>query len=79
MKSVKEIRVERNLTSTKMANELGMPLSTYTDKESGRRKFQPLEIVRICQMFNVRVEDIKNFYVKDIRNKDFGELNKITI
>ena len=70
MKNIKQLRIERNLSSAQMAKELGMPPSTYSDKERGRRKFQPMEIVQICQMFKVRVEEVKNFYKKDCLNSE---------
>ena len=62
MTSVKKLRMGRDLKSCMMAKELNMPPTTYSDKERGRRRFKPAEIVRICQMFDVRVEEITDFY-----------------
>ena len=65
MKTIKELRKENNITPPQMAKRLGMALSTYFDKEAGRRMFKPNEIVMVCVMFNVRVEDIENFRSKN--------------
>jgi len=69
MVTVKELRISRDWTSTQMAKELELTQGVYSDKERGRRKFQPFEIIKICQMFDVRVENIKDFYTQDSRNK----------
>ena len=61
MKSVKDLRCENEIKPLQMASELGVALSTYFDKEAGRRSFKPQEIVYICKKFNMRVEDIENF------------------
>jgi len=65
VKSIKDLRLERNITPPQMASLLKIALSTYFDKEAGRRKFQPAEIVQLCKMFSTRVEDVKDFYQKD--------------
>ena len=65
--TVKELRQGRNITPPQMAIKLGVALSTYFDKEAGRRKFQPSEIVQICTMFNVRVEQVRDFRANDTR------------
>jgi len=61
IKSIKELRKEKELTPPQMADKLGVALSTYFDKEAGRRIFKPHEIVEICKTFNVRAEEVKNF------------------
>ena len=61
MKSIKELRLEHNIKPPQMAEKLNVALSTYFDKEAGRRKFNQSEIVVICTMFNKRVEHIKDF------------------
>lgn len=68
IKTVKELRVGEGISPPQMAEYLGIAPSTYFDKEAGRRGFKPPEIVKICSMFNVRVEDVKNFYEKSTRN-----------
>lgn len=59
--TIKELRQGMNLTPSDMAEKLNIALSTYFDKEAGRRKFQPKEIVIICLLFDVRVEQVKDF------------------
>jgi len=61
--TIKELRQSENITPSNMAKKLNIALSTYFDKEAGRRKFQPKEIVIICLMFNVRVEQVEDFRV----------------
>lgn len=68
--SVKELRQQKELTPFEMACKLGIALSTYFDKEAGRRKFKPDEIVLICTEFNIRVEEVTDFCLKNTRNAD---------
>lgn len=70
MVTVKELRQNESITPPQMADNLGIALSTYFDKEAGRRKFKPNEIVWICTKFNVRVEDVKDFCNYDTLNAD---------
>ena len=62
MKTIKELRRENKISPPQMAEKLGVALSTYFDKEAGRRGFKSYEVVAICSMFNIRAEDVKNFY-----------------
>lgn len=71
--TVKELRKDQKITPPQMADILGIALSTYFDKEAGRRKFKPPEIVQLCTMFNVRVEDVKNFCTENTRKADFKQ------
>jgi transcriptional regulator with XRE-family HTH domain len=67
MKSIQELQKERNVNSLTLANLLGISPSSYSDKRNGRRKFQPMEIVILCQYFDVKVEEVKDFFTKDTR------------
>jgi len=69
IKTVKEMRIEKGISPPQMAECLGIALSTYFDKEAGRRGFKPPEIIKICSLFNVRVENVKNFYSSNTRNE----------
>jgi len=64
MYTIRELRKRNGLSPPQMATALSIALSTYFDKEVGRRKFTPPEIVEICKMFDVRVEDVQDFQRK---------------
>jgi len=65
MTTLKELRLLNNIKPPQVAKHLGIALSSYFEKESGRRGFKKQEIVALCTLFNVRVEDVKNFYDDD--------------
>ena len=56
-----------------MAQSLNIALSTYTDKEAGRRIFKPHEIVFICKMFGVRAEEVADFHRQKSRSAELQE------
>lgn len=70
MYTVKELRKKEKITPPQMASTLGLSLSSYFDKEAGRRKFQPHEIIEICMKFDVRVEEVIDFYSRSTRNEN---------
>ena len=68
MKTIKQLQQENNMSNLEMAKILEISPSAYCDKKNGRRKFQPSEIVALCKLFSVSVEEVENFLVKDTRN-----------
>lgn len=68
MKSIKDLQKEYGVSNLEMAKLLEITPSAYSDKRRGRRKFQPREIVILCEYFNVNVNEVENFLAKDTRN-----------
>ena len=69
MTTVKKLRLAKKYAPRVMANLLGIKDSTYFDKEAGRRKFKPHEIVIICKHFKQRVENIEDFCIHKTKEK----------
>ncbi|MDA3732870.1 hypothetical protein PBV87_15440 [Niameybacter massiliensis] len=67
MKSIEQLQKEKNETNLKISELLKVSPSTYCDKKKGRRKFQPMEIVILCKYFNVTVEEVSDFLIRDTR------------
>ena len=59
---IKGKRNELGMNQYDMAQKLGIALSTYNKKETGKKDFTLLEAVKLCQIFNCKFEDI--FMVK---------------
>ena len=68
MKTIKQLQEEKKISNLKMAKLLEITPSAYSDKRRERRKFQPKEIVILCEFFDVNVSEVENFLVKDTRN-----------
>lgn len=68
MKTVEQLQKEKKISNLEMAKLLEISPSAYCDKKNGRRKFQPKEIVVLCQFFCVSVNEVENFLMKDTRN-----------
>lgn len=72
MKNIKDLQKEYGKSNLQMAELLEISPSAYSDKRRGRRKFQPREIVTLCEYFNVNVNEVENFLAKDTRNANAG-------
>ncbi len=68
MKTIRALQEKRNISNIEMAELLEISASAYSDKRRGRRKFQPKEIVILCNFFDVSVNEVENFLAKDTRN-----------
>lgn len=55
---LKALRVENRLTQADLAEKIGISATTYTQKENGKYEFTESEIMKICQIFNKRPEEI---------------------
>lgn len=60
--TIKQVRVLNDLSQKQMAFKLDMPLGTYQKKEQGRSPFTFLEVVKICETFNVDINKIQVDY-----------------
>lgn len=57
--SIKQIRGYNSLTQKEMANMLGIPYSTYAQKESGYLKFTLEDLIKVKNAFGIPIDDIK--------------------
>lgn len=55
--TVKAMRVNANLTQTDVAKALNMSPVTYRNKEMGKKEFKFSELVKLCKLFNVQLND----------------------
>lgn len=54
-----KLRQRFGYTQLDIANMLGLPKSTYNQKENGKRSFKPVEMVQIYEFFH-RLDDSLN-------------------
>ena len=57
---MKELRENKGLTQEHMAGLLGIKQSSYSLKESGKRKFKISELLVIKEILNVSLDEIIN-------------------
>ncbi len=57
---MKELRESKGLTQEHMAGLLGIKQSSYSLKESGKRKFKISELLVIKEILNVSLDEIIN-------------------
>lgn len=57
--SVKSIRINAGLTQEDVANELGISVRSYSDKENGKSRWLWDEILLICRLCNISPEIVK--------------------
>lgn len=55
---LKVARMEKGLTQKEMAHAIGMPYTTYIQKENGLYDFRELEIIKICDVLGKNVTDL---------------------
>lgn len=58
--SIKAIRANNGLSQKDFADKIDMPVSTFKLKEQGKSPWLFEEIVKISQVFNIDVKDIKS-------------------
>jgi len=63
-----KLRRTRKINQKKMAELLGITVTTYSNKETGKTDFNLEEIFLIAKHFNKRIEEI--FLPRNIRNTD---------
>ena len=55
--TVRAMRVNANLTQIEVAEALGITPTTYRNKERGKKEFKFGELVKLCKLFNVQLND----------------------
>ena len=55
--TVKAMRVNANLTQIQVAKALNVTPTTYRNKEMGRKEFKFSELLKLCKLFNVQLND----------------------
>lgn len=66
-KTVKQLRLEHKLKQKDLADLLKLSRSGYSDKETGRRKFQLHEAIKLSALFDTDITDIIDFLPDDTR------------
>ena len=57
-KNLKSLRAQINFNQQDMANYLGIGITTYHNKETGKNQFTLKEAKQIAQLFNLTIDDI---------------------
>lgn len=57
-KKLKQIRRSENVTQEKIAAALGIDRSTYSYYESGKTKISAALLIKFCNYFNIKMEDV---------------------
>lgn len=55
---IKNVRREQGYKSCVIAKKLGLKPSSYSDKENGKRKFSAREILVLCQILQIELNEI---------------------
>lgn len=55
---LKVARMEKGLTQKEMADAIGMPYTTYIQKENGLYDFRELEIIKVCEVLGKNITDL---------------------
>ncbi|MDD3237308.1 MAG: helix-turn-helix transcriptional regulator [Candidatus Gastranaerophilales bacterium] len=56
-KKIKEIRLAANITQDIAAKKLGIPLSSFSAIENGKRKVDAIELFALANLYNINIED----------------------
>jgi len=55
--TVKAMRVNANMTQEDVAKALKITTLTYREKEKGRKEFKFSELIKMCELFGVSLND----------------------
>ncbi|MEX8511012.1 MAG: helix-turn-helix domain-containing protein [Leptothrix ochracea] len=66
-----QARVSGNLTQTEVANRIGKPQSFVSKYESGERRLDVLELIRICRVLGISASEIVDQLEKCYAQKDY--------
>lgn len=55
---LKVLRAERQLNQTQVAEQLGITITSYCNKENGKEAFVYPEIIKLIEIFGVTFDDI---------------------
>lgn len=65
--SVKGMRANANLTQETVAKELGITVVSYRRKEQGQREFKFSELLKLCKLFNVELNDFADCFISNTK------------
>ncbi|NLW46812.1 MAG: helix-turn-helix transcriptional regulator [Firmicutes bacterium] len=75
-KLLKGIRVSQGYTQKPVADAAGMDVSTYSEKENGKRQFTPDEIEKIAAFLGMDLYQVNEvFFDKKLTNRSRNELS----
>ena len=57
--TIKQIRTKKGYTSKDFAHLIGTSECTYLKKENGQSKFTSIEIIKICNLYDVALDYIQ--------------------
>lgn len=61
--SIKAMRANANLSQEAVAKELGITVVSYRRKEQGKREFKFSELLKMCKLFNVELNDFADCFI----------------
>ena len=57
----------RGMTIKVLAETIGMPISTLSNKINGRNEFLPSEIAQIQTVLNIPDEEVLDIFIKEVK------------
>lgn len=57
----------RGMTIKVLAETIGMPISTLSNKINGRNEFLPSEIAQIQAVLNIPDEEVLDIFIKEVK------------
>ncbi len=65
---LKDLRQEKNLTQTQLAQRLGLPQSYVSKYETGERRLDFVETVFVCDALGIGVDDFAKAFAAMLSN-----------
>lgn len=73
--NLKNIRKENNLSQEQIAEKLGVSRQSVSKWESGLAYPEMDKMVKLCQIFNLNIDDLLNQDVRDVSNSKQSKIN----
>ena len=59
---LKDLRLDKNLTQTELANRLGFPQSYVSKYETGERRLDFVETANVCEALGVTIQQFSKMF-----------------
>jgi transcriptional regulator with XRE-family HTH domain len=67
-KLLKDLRQEKNITQTQLADSLGLPQSYVSKYEAGERRLDFVETFFLCRALGISIQDFANAFSAQLGN-----------
>ena len=73
-KNIKKFRLANKMTQERLAEKLNLDTQYYAQLERGERNFTLDKIIRICELFQIQIDDIIDLHYEDHTANDNTEI-----